>query len=247
MAGRGGSVVSVGNNTCNATSPLRPSPSPGRQRLAALTRGGILLALLACAACSRSGSLYGDVVVPGPPGAGNAAAYLSVRAVAADAAFERDWASALAAFQQDLAPARQAREQAAAELEHARLAWDRAVAAPRNRRQSRAMSPQVQDLWRQVRRAEASLTRAKHQMEEVARRHGEQAVALLDRHAVQEVKTDALGHYVLPGLPAGAVYLYTRVTVRGQSRVWFRPVQVRMGAQQVDLNEESRLGWPFRV
>ncbi len=212
-----------------------------------MSRGALLLALLACAACSRSGSLYGDVVVSGSPSAGNAAAYLSVRAVAVNAAFERDWASALAAFQQDLAPARQAREQAAAELERARLAWDRAVAAPRNRRQSRAMSPQVLDLWRQVRRAEASLVQAQHRMEEVARQHGEQAVTLLERHTAQEVKTDAMGHYVLPGLPAGAVYLYARVTVRGQPRIWFRPVQVRIGAQQVDLNEESRLGWPFRA
>ncbi len=238
MAGLGGSLVSIGNNTYNATSP---------PFLAAMNRGALLLALLACVACSRSGSLYGDVVVPGSPGAGNAAAYLSVRAVAVNPAFERDWASALTAFLQDLAPARQAREQAAAELERARLAWDRAVAAPRSRRQSRAMSSQTRDLWRQVGRAETSLSQAQHRMEEVAQQHGEQAVALLERNTVQEVKTDANGHFVLPGLPAGAVYLYTRVRIRGQPGIWFRPVLVRLGAQQVDLDEESRLGWPFRA
>jgi hypothetical protein len=216
------------------------------QKLVAMARSVLLFALLACAACSRSGSLYGDVVVPGRPGSGNPGAHLNVRAVAVTAAFERDWASALAAFQEDLRPARHAQEQAAAGLEQARLVWDRAVAAPRNRRQSRAMTAQVWDLWRQVRKAEALLAQAKHGMEEVARQHGERAVALLDERTVQEAQTDETGHYVLPGLRAGVIYLYTRVTVGGQPQVWFRPVQVRAGAEKVDLTEESRGGWPFR-
>jgi hypothetical protein len=68
---------------------------------------------------------------------------------------------------------------------------------------------------------------------------------LLDQYTVQVVQTDATGHYVLADLPVGPIYLYARVPVSGRSLVWFQRVQVRAGAQRVDLTEANRAGWPF--
>jgi hypothetical protein len=59
------------------------------------------------------------------------------------------------------------------------------------------------------------------------------------------VLTDERGHYVLAGLPTGKAYLFARFTVGSRTLVWFRPVQVRSGVQQVDLTEANSGGWPF--
>jgi hypothetical protein len=68
---------------------------------------------------------------------------------------------------------------------------------------------------------------------------------LVAAHTVQRVQTDANGHYVLAGLPAGKAILYARVSVRDLTLVWFLPVLVRPGLQRLDLIEANRGGWPF--
>ncbi|HSB71791.1 MAG TPA: hypothetical protein VLT62_20875 [Candidatus Methylomirabilis sp.] len=212
-----------------------------------IRRGRILLltACLALAACSRSGSLYGDVVVQAPPGAGNPAARLGVRLIPATAAFERDWTAALAAFREELAPARRAAQEAASELDQARLAWDRAIGAPRGRRRDAGKAAREQELWRQVRASERRLTQARRREWEVASKHDLLGAALLERHTAQEVQTDGAGHYVFAAPPAGPAYLYARVAQGARSLVWFHGVQVRPGAQQVDLTEANSRDWPF--
>ena len=212
------------------------------------TRGRRILLVavwLACAACSRSGSLYGDVVVQAPAGAGNPAARLSVRLILATAAFERDWAAALARFREELAPARRAAQEAASEADQARLAWDRVVGAPRGRRRDAGMAARERELWRQLQAAERRQTQARRREWEVAQRHGLLGAALLEQHTAQEVQTDGAGHYVFAALPAGPAYLYARVTQGARTLVWFHGVQVRAGAQQVDLTEASSRDWPF--
>ena len=96
-----------------------------------------------------------------------------------------------------------------------------------------------------MRAAEEHLFEAKKRVWEVAVRHGVLAEALLDKHKAQQVQTDASGHYVLAGLPAGKIYLHARFVVGNQTFTWFRPVEVRRGAQQVDLTQANSSGWPF--
>ncbi len=47
------------------------------------------------------------------------------------------------------------------------------------------------------------------------------------------------------GLPAGATYLYARVTAGERTVVWLLRVQVRAGVQQVNLTEANSGHWPF--
>lgn len=208
-------------------------------------RSVLAAALLVCAACSRSGTLSGDVVVQVPPGKGNPAARLSIRAVPATAAFERDWAAALTAFQEELESARRAAQEAAAAVDQAKLAWDRALAAPHGRRRDPRAASRERDLWRQVLAAQQRMSAARRREGEVAHRHNLRAVALLERHTAQEVRTDGTGHYVMGGLPAGATYLYARVTAGERTVVWLHRVQVRAGVQQVNLTEANSGHWPF--
>jgi hypothetical protein len=175
-----------------------------------------------------------------------------MRAVPSTRAFESEWATAIAAFQAEVEPVLQVQKTAASSAEAAKLEWDKALAArgaalsrAGRRNWSRGPSPRVQDLWRQMRAADDALFQAKKRVWEVAVRHGTLGEALLDRHKAQQAQTDADGHYVLPGLPAGKVHLYAQFVVASQTFTWFRPVQVRRGAQQVDLTQANSSGWPF--
>lgn len=208
-------------------------------------RGALTAMLLLCAACSRSGSLSGEVVVQVPSGKENPAARLSIRAVPATTAFEQDWAAALTAFQAELESARRAEREAAAATDQAKLAWDRALAAPHSRRRDPRAAARERDLWRQVVAAQQRMSAARRREAEVVHRHDLRAVALLERHTAQEVRTDGTGHYVMGGLPAGATYLYARVTAGARTVIWMHRVQVRAGVQRVNLTEENSGHWPF--
>ncbi len=215
-------------------------------------RGLIVASLLALAACSRSGSITGDVIAQKSTGEVARADRINVIAVPATKALEGEWADAIAAFQAELGPARDAQKAAASSAEQARLEWDRALAArnPSALRASRRGPPhrpsgRVQELWRQVRAADALLFQAKTRVWEIAVKHGGEAGALLERHKMQQVQTDESGHYVLTGMPAGKAYLYARTQLAGQRLNWFRVVQVRRGAQQADLSLPNAGDWPF--
>jgi hypothetical protein len=218
----------------------------------AIRAGGLVaVAVLGLAACSRSGTVYGDIVVQTRPGKVDRAARINVLGVPATQGFERDWASAVAAFQVEIGPARQAWKAAADSAEEARLAWDKSLAARggarpgTSRRSRRGMSAQERHLWNQMRAAEDRVFKAKSRMWETARRHDALAVALLQKHTEQRVLTDENGHYVLAGLPAGKGYVYARFTVGDRTLVWFRSVEVRGRPRQVDLSEANVGDWPF--
>ncbi len=208
--------------------------------------------VLTLAACSRSGTIAGDIFVQTPRGEVNPVARISVSAIPPTQVFEHDWAAALAAFEAEVEPARKAQQAAADSVEEARLAWDRALAAGRtagagaNRRhRGPRTTARERQLWEQLRAAEHALFQAKRRVWEVARKHDGQADSLLAKHIAERVETDADGHYVLAGFPAGKTILYVRVPVRDQILIWFLPVLVRAGVQRVDLNEANRGGWPF--
>lgn len=207
-------------------------------------RSVLVAAILLLAACSRSGTLSGDVIVQAPAGPENPVARLKIRAVAATEAFEQDWAAALRTFQEELEPARRARQEAVTSLDRAKLAWDRALTASRGRHRDFQVA-QSRDLWRQVLAGQQRVFATQRREREVAHRHDQRAVALLERYMVQEVQTDASGHYVMAGLPTGPTYLYTRLTVGQRRFFWLHRVQVRGGAQKVELTEENSTRWPF--
>lgn len=202
-------------------------------------------ALLTLAACSRSGSVYGDISVSTPPGGGKPAARLSVKVISATDAFERDWSELRGVFREALTPAQRTQEEATAALDQAKLAWDRALAMPRGRHRPPGAAIRERELWRQVRGAEQRLAQAKSRVRDVDHTYDLQGAALLDQHTTQLVQADETGHYVVAAFPVGAAYLYTRVVVGGRTLVWFRRVQVQAGAMRVDLTEANSGGWPF--
>ncbi|HSB78524.1 MAG TPA: hypothetical protein VLM91_07035 [Candidatus Methylomirabilis sp.] len=205
----------------------------------------LVAALLTLVACSRSGSLYGDVSVSAPPRAGNPAARLSLRLIPITAGFEQDWTATQAAFREAMAPVQRTQVEAAAALEQARLAWDRALAAPRGRHQSPGAAARERELWRQVRGAEQRLAQANGRVRDVGRTYDLRGIALIEEHTGQLVQTDETGHYLVAALPAGASYLYARLAVGDRTLVWFRRVQMQIGIQRMDLSEASSGGWPF--
>jgi hypothetical protein len=216
---------------------------------------GVLLVLLFTAAgCSRSGALSGDVVVRTAAGELMRGARIGVQIVTSTEAFEREWADAIAAFRHEVAPAADAQKAAAQKAEQARLAWTRALTA---RGKDRARGGQwtlslrdtnaagSQELWRSVRATEGVAFQARKRVEEIVRTHDAQAVTLLDKHATQRVQTDETGRYVLVKIPSGKAYLAARLRADKAQFVWFIPVQVQGGAQQLDLTEKNQGGWPF--
>jgi len=216
---------------------------------------GVLLVLLFTAAgCSRSGALSGDVVVRTAAGELIRGARIGVQIVTSTEAFEREWADAIATFRHEVAPAADAQKAAAQKAEQARLAWTRALTA---RGKDRARGGQwtlslrdtntagSQELWRSVRATEGLVFQARKRVEEIVRTHDAQAVTLLDKHATQRVQTDETGRYVLVKIPSGKAYLAARLRVDKAQFVWFIPVQVQGGAQQLDLTEQNQGGWPF--
>jgi hypothetical protein len=216
---------------------------------------GVLLVLLFTAAgCSRSGALSGDVVVRTAAGELMRGARIGVQIVTSTEAFEREWADAIAAFRHEVAPAADAQKAAAQKAEQARLAWTRALTA---RGKDRARGGQwtlslrdtnaagSQELWRSVRATEGVAFQARKRVEEIVRTHDAQAVTLLDKHATQRVQTDETGRYVLVKIPSGKAYLAARLRADKAQFVWFIPVQVQGGAQQLDLTEQNQGGWPF--
>jgi hypothetical protein len=204
----------------------------------------LIALLLAVPACSRVGDVAGEVAVPFE-GRENPAARLRVRAIPATAAFERDWAAAQADFQRERAPFRRVVQDAEEGLGRARLAWDRAVATPRARRRDPRGGDQERLLFRGLREAEQRLREARRREAAVMATLDRAGAALLERHAAQEVLTDAAGRYLVVGLPLGTVYVNARLVVRDRTLIWFLPVQVRAGLQQVDLTEENVGGWPY--
>jgi hypothetical protein len=217
-----------------------------------MIRQGVALALLTTvvlsAACSRTGSITGEIVVTTPSGSEQRAAHAGVLAIPATPAFERDWRAAVAAFEEEVAPARRDREDAARSLESARVAWTKAVGtAPAGGRRSHGVlaSGRQRDLWAAVRTAERRLAAAETRMREIGQRHDPLGVAVVERHAAQRIEADGVGHYVLTALPAGTVYLYARVTVARQPVLWFRPVTVRPAIERLDLISANAGGWPF--
>jgi hypothetical protein len=216
---------------------------------------GVLLVLLFTAAgCSRSGALSGDVVVRTAASELIRGARIGVQIVTSTEAFEREWADAIATFRHEVAPAADAQKVAAQRAEQARLAWTRALTA---RGKDRARGGQwtlslrdtntagSQELWRRVRATEGLVFQARKRVEEIVRTHDAQAVTLLDKHATQRVQTDETGRYVLVKIPSGKAYLAARLRVDKAQFVWFIPVQVQGGAQQLDLTEQNQGGWPF--
>ena len=150
----------------------------------------VAVMVLTLAACSRSGSLSGDVFVQTPPGEVNPAARISVSAIRTAELFAHDWATRLAAFQAEIEPARKAQQAAAAAVEEARLVWDGSLAAGRGgpagasqRHKGPRTSPRERRLWEQLRAAEHVLFQAKRQVWEVARKHDGQADSLVDAHS----------------------------------------------------------------
>jgi hypothetical protein len=217
-----------------------------------MTRSLAVAALVFLAACSRSGTLYGDIFVQTRSGTVDRAARINVLAISATEAFEREWASAVAAFQVEIAPARQAQKSATDSAQEVRLAWDKSLAArgPGRTGASRRvrlswMSTQDRQAWSQVLAAEDRLFKVKRRAWEIARKHDLLALALLERHTAQRVLTDENGHYVLAGVPDGKGYLYARFPLGERTLVWFRTVEVRRRPQQVDLTEANIGGWPF--
>ena len=213
--------------------------------------GRVCLAVmvLVLIACSRSGTISGDVSARASQEGGNPVARISVSAVRPTEAFERDWAAGLEAFQAEVELARAAQRSAAASLEEARLAWDRVLAAGRagahRRQRTLRMSLREQQLWQRLRAAERVAFLAERRVWETALKYDAQADSLLVKHTAQRVQTDANGHFVLAGLPAGKTFLYTRILVRNEVQVWFVPVVVRPGVQQLDFTEANRGEWPF--
>ena len=212
-------------------------------------RSLVVATVLVLGACSRTGTLYGDVSAQARPGEATRANRINVRAVLFTETFEKDWAAAVAAFQVEVAPARRSRKAAADSADEARLAWDQALAVRRSGASRRSNLPRTsargQMLWDQMLAANRLLGKAKSRVWEIARKHDVQAEALLERHSTERVLTDENGHYVLAGLPTGKVYLYARFTVGEEIWIWFRLFEVRTGAQRVDLTEVNRGGWPF--
>ena len=138
--------------------------------------------VLTLTACSRSATLSGDVFVHSPAGRTNPVARISVSAIHPTEAFEHDWAEGLAAFRAEVEPARKAQQAAAASVEKARMAWDRAIAAGRSGaagRRHRAPQASVRErqLWEQLRAAELVLFQTKSRVWEVARKHDGRAGA----------------------------------------------------------------------
>jgi hypothetical protein len=217
-----------------------------------MTRILTAAALVILAACSRTGTVYGDIFIQAGPGKVDRPGRIYVLGVPATEGFEREWAAAVAAFHLDVAPARQARKAAADALEEARLEWDKSLAArrtgragPRRRITLTWRSARDQQYWHRMLAAEHRLFTATRRVWEISRKHDALAAALLERHTAQRVLTDENGHYVLAGLPAGKGYLYTRFTVGERRLVWFRPVDVGSRPRQVDMTDANRGGWPF--
>lgn len=207
----------------------------------------VTIALLS-SACSRTGSVTGEIVVTTPAGSEQRAAHATVLAIQATSAFESDWRAALAAFEEELAPARKARDEAVQSLEDARVAWTKAVGTtPAGSRRTHGVlvSARHRELWAAVRAAEIRLTTAESRMREIGQRHDPLGIAVVERHVTQRIEADAIGHYVFAALPAGPVYLYTRLTVARQPHLWFKSVTIRPGIEHLDLISTNAGGWPF--
>jgi hypothetical protein len=214
----------------------------------------LVVLVLAIAGCSRSGALSGDVAVRPAAGEVVRGARISVQLVASTEAFEREWAEAIAAFRHEVAPAAEAQRAAEQKAEQARLAWTRALTArgkDRTRGGQWTLSLRdtnaagSQELWRSVRATEASLFQARKRVEEIVRKHDAQGVTLLDKHATQRVQTDETGRFVLVKISSGKAYLAARLRADKAQLVWFIPLQIQGGTQQLDLTEQNQGGWPF--
>jgi hypothetical protein len=232
----------------------RSVTADGVGRRASAVVGVWLVLLIAVAGCSRSGALSGDVVVRTAAGELVRGARISVQLVSSTETFEREWADAIALFRQEVAPAADAQKAAERKAEQARLAWTRALTA---RGKERARGGQwtlslrdtsaagSQELWRSVRATEGQVFHARKRVEEIVRTHDAQAVTLLDKHATQRVQTDETGRYVLVKIPPGKAYLAARLRADRAQFVWFIPLQIQGGAQQLDLTDKNQGDWPF--
>jgi hypothetical protein len=232
----------------------RSVTAEGGGKRAGAAVGVWLVLLLTVTGCSRSGALSGDVVVRTAAGELVRGARISVQLVPSTETFEREWADAIALFRQEVAPAADAQKAAEQKAEQARLAWTRALTARGKERArggqwtlslrdtSPAGSP---ELWRSVRATEGQVFQARKRVEEIVRKHDAQALPLLDKHATQRVQTDETGRYVLVKIPPGKAYLAARLRADRAQFVWFIPLQIQGGAQQLDLTDKNQGDWPF--
>ncbi len=217
-------------------------------------RGLTLVGLLVISACSRSGTVHGDIFVQTQAGDVKRGARISVAVVPSTEAFERDWAATVEAFRADVSPALQAQKAAEHSADQARLAWGQALAARSgavsrgNRRaRYRGFFGQERQRWEEVRAADALLFQAKRRVWEITLQYDLRAGSLLEKYRAQIVQSDETGRYLATGLPVGKAYVYARFVVGSQHLIWFRPVEVRVGAQALDLTGANAGGWPFVI
>jgi hypothetical protein len=206
-----------------------------------------LLVLLA--ACSRTGTLSGQIAA-GTPGSQGVRAVIWV--IPVGETFDREWQPTLEAFQEAVRPALERQRAAERGAEQARRTWDRAVAVQgasgvglSQWNKSTAGRRAERGLWADVQRTAVAAFEAQQRVRKIHTRQSEQAEAMLKRYASHEVLSDADGRYVITQLRPGRAFLYARLRLADRDITWFRPIEVQAGMQQLDLPESSAGGWPF--
>jgi hypothetical protein len=220
----------------------RGSPSKRRPLVLALIGGALLLA-----ACSRSGDLSGDFYYTTRGGDVKRFADHEIVLVKATPKFETAWQETIAGFKSAYEPVKAEYEEASRREGEAREASYRSLA------DSIASRSLVDSSYRRRHDEAQALTQAaRDRSDEVLGTWRSHALKLIAWGKAAETRTNAAGRFEFRGVAAGRYYLFAtaEVPILLSSlqfvRVhWWVPVEVKSGAQTLDLTMNNVGGWPF--
>lgn len=113
--------------------------------------------------------------------------------------------------------------------------------AREKREQPTKKSDQAREKWTE---ATMRKMRALRNPLDLQRDYSLRAWSLITKQPARRVQADVNGRYEAKGLPTGKAYLAAKYEVFATVHHWFVPVEVKPGAQTLDLSN-ANLSWPF--
>ncbi len=205
--------------------------------------------VLPLTACSRQGTLSGDVFVTMKSGDVKRAADVEVALGVRTDQFEADWRKAEEDFRRDFERIKRSLEKAEADLEKAFPGWRSRM----NRMaQSQTGETETKGLVENLVytfdiRAHPSyleLQRLTTEGSGVIRAHKERLEKLVLGNLAKRTRTDVNGHYTFTEVARGRYYLLARHQVLDNRLCWYVPVSLESSSQAVNLSNSSA-GCPF--
>ena len=204
----------------------------------------LLLAAVLLGGCAQQAALTGEVVPPTSTGQVRQAANIEVTLIAADADFERSWATLLTQFQSDYERARSAWQSAWSTYRDASAQRERISAAYLKDVFDRATSAEYGAAAKLALRAVHRIDESREQIKHLTETYTRLALSAIRSRRFLSTRTDANGRYEIRDIPPGRYYVFAGYETLEERQYWIVPAEIGPDAVELHLSGSNR-NWPL--